>query len=191
MGKKVQSRKNLARSVQQLGGDAQKLVNAVADLWKNQERLVTGLGALAKSESSLDDQVSVLTRLFMLSMNEIRTKLGLDPITPEEVGDTFADWYKFKSRRDAHEHNQTWVFVEDLSTLPEEPELKENAPDTTEHEEFGGDYVKSDNGDAAAAEERTEDSTDNAVAALSGMREQDEAVEQVAGPVSDVSKLSP
>lgn len=180
----------MARSVQQLGGDAQKLVNAIAALWKNQEALQDTLVALAGSESSLDDQVSVLTRLFMINMNEIRTKLELGPVTPALVREVFTDWHKFKRRSDAKEHNQTWIYGGDLSTLPEEPEVKESAPDTTEHEEFGGDYVKGDNGDATTAEERTKDSTANTVDALSGVRTQDEAVEQVAGPVSDVSKLS-
>ena len=126
--------------------------------------------ALAESETRLDEQFCVSTRLAIVMINKL-TKLKettVEPIAYAHVNKMFQEFEAFRSRPDFREHMEAWFMGEDLSQLPPPPELEkqEEEPEAVQAEgsneppaqTFGGDYAeKNDSGDAGSTEERSED----------------------------------
>lgn len=167
----------------------QDLARVTVTLYKNQEILQGSLQRLAASEGSLDDQVAVITRMFFLHANEVRTKLGLEPFTDVFVESLFKSWYDFKKRSDAKVHMTTWVKGGDLSSLPAEPEVKEQVPEEelTEPVVFGGDYAQGSDGNETSEDSGSGTETLDAVP---GVREPDPPLQQEEGRVREVPEVS-
>ena len=136
-----------------------ELANTVVTVWKNQVEL-------AESETRLDEQFCVLSRLAIRGINDILIRIGSeDLITDKVVEAAFKEWRAFRKRSDYRKFMLEWFLGKSLSELPTEPKKEEIlvAPDPKVGgaQEFGGNYVsynKSDNGNTTTAEERQQDS---------------------------------
>lgn len=101
---------------------------------------------LARSETRLDEQFCVSTRLAISWINAIIRAarmedepwaLELDSVTYEKVNEMFRDFESFKSRPDFRNHMRVWFMGDPLDSLPQ-----------LETEDAG------DNGDQTGQEER-------------------------------------
>jgi hypothetical protein len=104
---------------------------------------------LSQSHTRLDEQFAVLTRLTVMTLNDLIIRLGgEDLVTYDGINAMFQEWNDFRSRPDFREHMSVWMMGGDLSALPPPPEPakeEEQPADAPEENpegavEFGGDY---------------------------------------------------
>ena len=81
-------------------------------IWNNQKEC-------AKSETLLDEQFAVLTRLTITALNRVSNPD--QQIVYEDVNRLFADWAEFHKRKDFRSYMKEWFMGVDLSTLPPPP----------------------------------------------------------------------
>jgi hypothetical protein len=209
-GKAAQGRKAFVRSLADLDKRLRDLANVTAGLWQNQQSIDVAVKALAKSEESLDDQVAVLTRLFFVEANKLRTFMQLDPFDADEIEAMFEAWHEFRARADAKNWMSHWVLGKPLSELPPPPkqefleddisklqegiDLPEDAESDGELPEgatiFGGDYGKSDIGDEEAGQSEPEDEAPGENDEVPVLQSQDEAVSESNADSSEVPEMS-
>ena len=155
-GPHKEGRKAFARALQNVAEQNLKLHQRVQELEKQVGVLYQNQRELARSETRLDEQFCVSTRLAILWINAIIRAarmedapwaLGLDSVTYEKVNEMFHDFESFKSRPDFRDHMRVWFMGESLDSLPPLPE----EPAVQRHEETED---ASDNGDQSGQEER-------------------------------------
>ena len=165
-----------------------KLFNALSGdiktLYNNQAELVS-------SDTKLDEQFAVLTRMVIMKLNTMSAKVNMavnqeliDPITYDEINLMFEEWSTFRARLDFKDHTRLWFTGGDLSELPPapeppEPEAKEEEPETEPEAEatgdqFGGNYAEDSIGDESPTEDEQgeEGSSEDEV---SGVQDEDRA----------------
>lgn len=157
--KLAQAEKNLERFQVIQDERFKELVKTIGTVWSNQVEL-------AKSETRLDEQFCVLSRLAIRGINEILVRIGSEDLITEKVIETaFKEWHGFRSRSDFRSFMLEWFLGKPLSELPPEPKKEETpvAPDQKAEgtQEFGGDYGphdKSSSGNETASKEPQQDS---------------------------------
>lgn len=106
----------------------------------------------------MEVQITVLVRLVVMQINAIRDVVNMPPLDFEELEGLFKEFADLRQRPDWKNHLRAWYSGEDLSNLPEIPDLMEEAiqmPDPTAEgvvgsgsyldvEDFGGDYGNDD-----------------------------------------------
>lgn len=118
-------------------------------VWNNQKELV-------KSQELLDEQFAVSTRMTVLSVNNLLSKLNSEErITESDIEILFKDWAKFRSRKDYRDFMMEWFLGVALDKLPppKESETKE-----------GGSDVQSSDGNKRPSEGPAENSGDGQTA---------------------------
>jgi hypothetical protein len=106
---------------------------------------------LAKSETLLDEQFAVSTRMTIVAVNHILEKMGHgdDKITEKDVEKLFKDWAKFRKRPDYRNYMMEWFLGEDIDKLPPPPE-----PQATKE---GDSHVEGDRGDQDSSQRLAKD----------------------------------
>jgi hypothetical protein len=143
------SRKLLGQSQQDLHLKCRLLAEQFQVIVKTTDTLFGNQKELAKQESKLDEQFCVLTRLAIMSLNEIKMALNIQravrqealqkttgmanaeladkPLTLigyDDVNKMFHEWSEFHSRPDWRNFTREWFMGDDLSKLPPPPEVK-------------------------------------------------------------------
>jgi hypothetical protein len=148
----------LAKLFNGLSGDIKTLYN-------NQAELVS-------SDTKLDEQFAVLTRLVIMKLNSMSAKINMavnqeliDEVTYDEINAMFMEWETFRARLDFKDHTRVWFTGGDLSELPPAPEppppeeAKEDEPETDPEgeapagDQFGGDYAEDSIGDETTSQD--------------------------------------
>lgn len=128
LGTNKESRKAVARALQNLAEQNFKLHQKVQELQKQVAVLYQNQRELAQSENRLDEQFCVSTRLVISWINSIIKAarmedapwaLSLDSVSYESVNKMFMDFEQFKRRPDFRDHMRVWFMGESLDSLPE------------------------------------------------------------------------
>lgn len=121
--------------------EVRKLDEKCDVIYKNQVEL-------AKSETRLDEQFAVLTRLTISTLNKILSnEENLRLVTYDEVNTLFSKWNQFKSRPDFRKHMRDWFMGGDVDALPPIEQADGFYPGVTE---FGGAHEEGSSGSAEA-----------------------------------------
>jgi hypothetical protein len=138
-GTNKESRKAMARALQNVAEQNLELRQKIQELEKQVAVLFQNQRELAKSETRLDEQFCVSTRLAIYWINSIIKAarmedapwaLSMDSVTYEEVNKMFMDFEEFRSRPDFRNHMRVWFLGEPLDSLPE---LKVEADHAVSH----------------------------------------------------------
>jgi len=136
-----------------------KLSLTIKTIWDNQREL-------AKSETLLDEQFAVSTRMTIMAVNDILDRLGVEnKITPLDIEALFKDWHKFQLRRNYRDFMLEWFMGVDIDSLPAEPEPK------------GEPNVQSSDGNERAAERESQNSSPGQEDNVPQVQEEDCTVE--------------
>jgi len=151
LGTNKESRKAVARALQNLAEQNLKLHQKVQELQKQVAVLYQNQRELVRSENRLDEQFCVSTRLAVSWINAIIKAarmedapwaLSLDSVSYDAVNKMFMDFEKFKGRPDFRNHMRVWFMGESLDSLPEVEGLKDAVSDigheAGEEERAGG-----------------------------------------------------
>lgn len=154
---------------------------------------------LSKSETRLDEQFAVLTRMTYSKVNELihainrNVLIGVSeevaPIDYDQTNKMFVEWQQFKNRPDWRDHSRVWFMGGDLSMLPpppepqEQPEAKvkeqiESAPEEEYPEGatmFGGNYAEGTERDETTEEEGPKDGPTGEENEVPGVPQADQA----------------
>lgn len=134
----------LTGRVDNLDDTTQKLARSNQVIWNNQKELT-------RSETLLDEQFAVSTRMFIVTMNGLCQKLGFEErIDAEDVKQLFQDWATFRARPDYRNLMMAWFLGVALDKMPPLPPA---VPSKTE----GDAHVESDHGNKDAGEEQPAD----------------------------------
>lgn len=153
-GKKTrnkESRKAVARVLQNLAEQNLKLLQKTQALEKQVAVLYQNQRELASSETRLDEQFCVSTRLAIMWVNDIIRRgrargsgwaQDLEVVTYEKVNELFRDFEEFRSRPDFRNHMRVWFMGEPLDSLPEvraeDNDVSSDDGDQTDPEERAG-----------------------------------------------------
>ena len=121
----TQVEEDLTRRIDQLDRTTQLLAKSNQTIWENQKEC-------AKSETLLDEQFAVSTRMTIVAVNHILTLMGHgdDCITEKDIEKLFKDWAAFHSRPDYREYMMEWFLGVAIDKLPPPPQqAKEGGSD--------------------------------------------------------------
>jgi len=167
--KSTPSRRSLETRLRECASSLADLKNKFTGLTRTIQTIYENQVELAKSETRLDEQFAVLTRLCIGRINEIATLTGRDElyVTYEQVNAMFEQWAEFKKRPDFRDHMQVWMMGKDLAELPEPPAVPPAEGETDEQISSVGDPADSQAGPEGAGED--------AQAAVSEVQDDDSA----------------
>ena len=173
----AQALEQLSQRCDKLDENLSLLARSHATIWANQKELT-------KSETLLDEQFAVLSRLTIISINlmAVRHNLAIEmlcsaigkedtddlsfpDIDYDDVNLLFEQWAKFRERPDFRQHMRAWFMGDDLSKLPPPPEPPAEEEDQVKEEtQEPGEEDVSDSGneehpsaDTSSGGERQED----------------------------------
>jgi hypothetical protein len=125
--KQTPSRKLLGQSQADLNSKCNLLAEQFQIFSQTMDTIYRNQKALGESETKLDSQFVVLTRLTIMTLNAIMLHLNKRELEPlqligyDDINKMFEEWDQFKARPDWREHTRPWFMGEDLSTLPPPP----------------------------------------------------------------------
>ena len=119
LSKNQESRKALLRGLEILSQRCDQLDRNFGLMARNQQLAWNNQKECAKSETLLDEQFAVLTRLTITSLNKVLPDGS--KILYEDVNKLFMDWADFRKRKDFRDYMKEWFMGEDLSKLPPPP----------------------------------------------------------------------
>lgn len=118
------------------------LAQSIQTIFSNQKEL-------GKSQSLLDEQFAVATRMSVMGLNLLFEKVGAEErVDSGDIEQLFKDWARFRSRPDFRDLMMEWMLGVALDKLP--------APPEPEAKKEGEADAKSDNGDQVAEEGQPE-----------------------------------
>jgi hypothetical protein len=166
------TRKELESSLQRLGAEVftklaviterlEKLSLTVKTIWDNQKEL-------AKSETLLDEQFAVSTRMTILAVNDILERMSVEEkITPLDIETLFKNWARFRSRSDYRNFMMEWFMGVDIDSLPP----------PAESETKGEPDVQGSDGNEGAAERESQNSSPSQENNVPQVQEEDDTRE--------------
>lgn len=138
-----QVEENLAKRIDQLDKTMQVIAGSIQTIWSNQKEC-------AKSETLLDEQFAISTRMSIVAVNHILTLMGHgdDCIGEKDIEKLFKDWAEFHSRPDYKDFMMEWFLGVAIDKLPPPPQQQAKE---------GGSNAENDHGNEDAGEGPRED----------------------------------
>ena len=172
LSKNQESKKVLHRNLEALVQRSDLLARQFGGMAKSLETIWGNQKELSKSESLLDEQFAVLTRMTISTLNQIIEHPGkAQPITYEDVNRLFKDWADFRKRSDFREHMRAWFMGDDLASLPPPPVEEPGKP--ADQPKEGESNVPSVSAEENDRQERPASGRDGQEAEVSEVRKDD------------------